>query len=399
MKRLQRILCLDDFEAAARDFLPRQIFTYIVEAAETRSTLVDNRAAFREWWFVPRILTNVSGASQKITLLGREFASAFGIAPMGISALSAYRGDLVLAAAAGEANIPMIMSSSSLIRLEDLAREHPHAWFQAYLPGDVDEITSMVTRVARAGFTHFVVTVDSQVSPNREHYVRGGFSSPLRPNLDLLWEGITHPSWTFGTFLRTLLRHGMPHFENNYARRGPPILSANVTREWSERGRLDWTHLAMIREMWKGPLIVKGILPVDDARRARDAGAEGIILSNHGGRQLDGAIAPLRVLPDVVAACPGYPVMLDGGVRRGTDVMKALALGAAFVWIGRPFNYAATIGGQSGVRHAIKLMQAEIERDMMMLGIRALDELGPHAVKRADGTGVAPHRGGSPAMQ
>jgi L-lactate dehydrogenase (cytochrome) len=157
--------------------------------------------------------------------------------------------------------------------------------------------------------------------------------------------------------------------------------------------------MAMIREMWKGPLIVKGILHVDDARRAHDAGVDGVILSNHGGRQLDGAIAPLRVLPEVVAACPGYPVMLDGGVRRGTDVLKALALGAAFVWIGRPFNYAATIGGHDGVRHAIKLMQAEIERDMMMLGIRALGELGPHAVKRAEGTGVAPHRGGPPAMQ
>jgi len=399
MKRLQPILCLDDFEAAARSFLPRQIFTYIVEAAETRSSLADNRAAFRDWWFVPRILTNVSGRSQKTILFGRQVGSAFGIAPMGISALSAYRGDLVLARAADEADIPMIMSSSSLIALEDLAREHPHAWFQAYLPGDINEIKAMVARVARAGFTHFVVTVDSQVSPNLEHYVRGGFSSPLRPNLQLFWEGITHPSWTFGTFLRTLLTDGMPHFENNYARRGPPILSANVSREWSDRGRLDWTHLAIIREMWKGRLIVKGILHVDDARLARDAGADAIILSNHGGRQLDGAIAPMRVLPEVVAACPGYPVMLDGGVRRGTDVLKALALGAAYVWIGRPFNYAASIGGLDGVRHAIKLMQAEIERDMMMLGVRALDELGTHTVKRADGSRVATRRGGSFATQ
>jgi L-lactate dehydrogenase (cytochrome) len=384
MKLLQRILCLDDFETAARDFLPRQIFTYIAEAAETRSTLVDNRAAYRDWWFVPRILTDVSGGSQTTTLLGREVASPFGIAPMGISALSAYRGDLVLAGAAGEANIPMIMSSSSLIPLEELAREHPYAWFQAYLTGDVDEVKAMVSRVARAGFTHFVVTVDSQVQPNREHYARGGFSSPLRPNLDLFWQGITHPTWTFGTFLRTLVRHGMPHYENNYARRGAPILSANVTREWSDRGRLTWAHLAMIRELWKGRLIVKGILHVDDAIRARDAGADAVILSNHGGRQLDGAIAPLRVLPEVVAACPGYPVMVDGGVRRGTDVLKALALGAAFVWIGRPFKYAAAIGGHAGVRHAIELMRAEIQRDMMMLGIRGLDELGPHSVRRVE---------------
>jgi L-lactate dehydrogenase (cytochrome) len=344
--------------------------------------------AFHDWWFVPRILTDVSGGSQKMTLLGREVASPFGIAPMGISALSAYRGDLVLAGAAGEAGIPMIMSSSSLIPLEDLAREHPHAWFQAYLPGDVDEIKTMVARVARAGFTHFVVTVDSQVSPNREHYVRGGFSfaaspqpGPLLARYHASVVDIRHVPAHAAEARHAALR------EQLRAPR-PPILSANVTREWSDRGRLDWTHLAMIRELWKGPLIVKGILHVDDARRARDSGRDAIILSNHGGRQLDGAIAPLRVLPEVVAACPGYPVMLDGGVRRGTDVLKALALGAAFVWIGRPFNYAASIGGHDGVRHAITLLRAEIERDMMMLGIRALDELGPHAVKRVDGTGI-----------
>ena len=159
-------------------------------------------------------------------------------------------------------------------------------------------------------------------------------------------------------------------------------LTINVTREWSDRGRLDWTHLAMIRAQWKGTLIVKGILHPDDARMARDAGADGVVLSNHGGRQLDGAVAALRVLPDVVAACPEIPVMLDGGIRRGTDVLKALALGAKFAWIGRPFNYAATIAGHDGVRHAIKLMQEEIHRDMMMLGITRLDELGIHRLTR-----------------
>ena len=382
MTRLSRILSLDDFEHAARRYLPRPVFGYIVEAAETRATLIDNRRAFGEWWFVPRVLTNVSGGSQQRTLFGKTYASPFGIAPMGISALSAYRGDLVLARVAGEANVPMIMSSSSLIRLEDLAREHNEAWFQAYLPGDADEIRAMIERVQRAGFRHFVVTVDSQVAPNREHYVRAGFSSPLKPSMSLFWQGITHPRWTFGTFLRTLAKYGMPHFENNYSKRGPPILAANVTRDWADRGRLDWTHLTLIRELWKGKLIVKGVLHSDDARRARDAGADGIILSNHGGRQLDGAVAPLRVLPDVVAAVPGFPVMLDGGVRRGTDVLKAIALGASFVFIGRPFNYAATIGGDDGVRRAIQLMQDEIQRDMMMLGITRLDELSPTTLMR-----------------
>jgi L-lactate dehydrogenase (cytochrome) len=277
----------------------------------------------------------------------------------------------------------MIMSSSSLIRLEEVAAESKSAWFQAYLPGDVEKNAALVERAARAGFEHLVVTVDSQVAPNYEHYTKGGFSSPLRPTLGLAWQGISHPRWLFGTFLRTLVRHGMPHFENNYATRGAPILSTSAVRAWSERGRLDWPQLARIRALWKGKLIVKGILHPDDARMAQDAGADAIVLSNHGGRQLDGAVAPLRVLPAVVAACPGTPVLIDGGIRRGTDVLKALALGAKFVLIGRPFNYAAAVAGAEGVRHAIGLLQAEIQRDMAMLGITRLDELSRERLMRA----------------
>jgi L-lactate dehydrogenase (cytochrome) len=301
---------------------------------------------------------------------------------MGISALSAYRGDLVLAREADAANIPMIVSSSGLIRLEEIAAASKSAWFQAYLPGDPEKNAALVERAARAGYGHLVVTVDSQVAPNYEHYRRGGFSSPLRPSLSLAWQGISHPRWLFGTFLRTLATHGMPHFENNYATRGAPILSSSVIRAWSERGRLDWSQLALVRAQWKGKLIVKGILHPDDARMARDAGADAIVLSNHGGRQLDGAVAPLRVLPQVVAACPGIPVIIDGGIRRGTDVLKALALGAKFVLIGRPFNYAASIAGAAGVRHAIKLLRDEIQGDMAMLGITKLDELSRERLMR-----------------
>jgi L-lactate dehydrogenase (cytochrome) len=271
----------------------------------------------------------------------------------------------------------MIMSGSSLIRMEDVVRESPDTWFQAYLPGDVPSITALVERVARAGFETLVITVDSQVAGNRENNVRAGFSTPLRPTFRLAWDGVTHPRWLCGTFLRTLLQHGMPHFENNFATRGAPIVSANVIRDYSDRGNLAWTHFEQIRRVWKGRLIIKGLLDTDDARLAREAGADGIIVSNHGGRQLDGAVSPLRVLPAIVAACPDIPVMMDCGVRRGTDVLKALALGARFVFVGRPFAYAAAIGGEAGVRHAIGLLADEIFRDMAMLGTTRLDELGP----------------------
>ena len=375
-RHLSRILCLDDFETAAKRYLPRPLFGYVAGAAETNSSLADNRAAFADYAFVPRVLVDVSHRTQTTTLFGHAYSAPFGIAPLGISALYAYRGDLVLARAAANGNVPMIMSGSSLIRLERVIEENRALWFQAYLPGDVAQITALVDRVARAGFETLVLTLDTQVPANRENNLRTGFSTPLRPSLRLAWDGISHPRWLFGTFLRTLIRHGMPHFENNYATRGAPILSPNVVRDYSDRGHLDWGDFANIRRQWKGRLVVKGILHAEDARLARDAGADGIIVSNHGGRQLDGAVSALRALPGIVAMCPDIPVMMDGGVRRGTDVLKALALGAKFVFVGRPFAFAAAVGGQQGALHAIDLLSAEISRDMAMLGIKSLSDLG-----------------------
>ena len=388
-RRLARILSLDDFEAAARRHLPRPVFGYVAGAVETDWTLRDNRRAFAEYGFLPRMLVDVSKRSPRTTLFGRAYATPFGIAPLGISALYAYRGDLVLAAAAQQANVPMIMSGSSLIPLEEVVAQSPATWFQAYLPGDEAAIVALLERVARAGFDTLVVTVDSQVAGNRENNIRAGFSTPLRPTPRLAFDGLTHPRWLFGTFLRTLARHGMPHFENNFATRGAPILSPSVLRDYSDRGHIGWTHWRAIRAMWKGRLVIKGILDKADAQRAREEGADGIVVSNHGGRQLDGAVSALRVLPGIVAACPDVPIMLDGGVRRGTDVLKALALGARFVFVGRPFGYAAAIGGLAGVLHAIALLRAEIERDMAMLGVNDVRELDPGRLVRIGGPAPA----------
>jgi len=374
-RRLRRILSLADFEAAARRHLPHPIFAYLSGGAEDNTSFAGNYAAFREFDLVPRVLVDVSKRTQATTLFGRSYASPFGVAPLGIGALSAYRADLVLARVAAEVNIPMVLSGSSLIRLEEVAAEGANAWFQAYLPGDTPRITALVERVARAGFEVLVLTLDTAVAANRENNERAGFSAPLRPSLRLAWDGVSHPRWLAGTLARTLLRHGMPHFENSYATRGVPIISPGVLREYAERGHLNWQHFAAVRRMWKGKLIVKGILAHEDARKACDSGADGIIVSNHGGRQLDGAVSPLRVLPGIAAACPGVPVMLDGGIRRGTDVIKALALGAKFVFLGRPFIFAASVGGGAGVRHAIEILASEIDRDMGLLGVTSLDQL------------------------
>jgi L-lactate dehydrogenase (cytochrome) len=392
--RLRKLLSLRDFETAARRHLPRALFEYIAGGAEDSASLYDNRAAFSEFGFVTRVLRNVSGRSQAVELLGRRYTSPFGIAPMGISALSAYRGDLVQARAAAAEGVPMIMSGSSLIPLEEVIAAAPETWFQAYLPGETAKIEALIDRVDRAGVRTLVLTVDTAVLANRENNIRAGFSTPLRPSWRLAWEGLTHPRWTIGTLLRTLISHGMPHFENSYATRGAPILSSRVARDFGAKDHLDWEHLALIRRQWKRTLVVKGIMNPDDARQVRDVGAEGLIVSNHGGRQLDGAVSPLRVLPEIVAAVGGdFPVMMDSGIRRGTDVLKALALGASFVFVGRPFNYAAAIAGEAGVRHAIRILADEIQRDLGLLGLMSIAEVKGAQLREL------PDRGPSPRLQ
>jgi L-lactate dehydrogenase (cytochrome) len=382
MSGLRWILKLDDFEPAARRHLPRPLMSYVSGGVEDFVTLRDNRAAFEEWGLLPRVLVGVGSRTSSVELLGKTYSQPFGIGPMGISAMTAYRGDLVLARCARDANIPMVLSGSSLIRMEEVVAANPDAWFQAYLPGDVARIDPLIDRITKAGYTTLMLTVDTPATPNREHNLRNGFTSPLRPSLSLAWQGLSHPRWLFGNFLPTLMRHSMPHFENSYAERGVAILSRGVMRDFGERGHLDWTHVARIRDRWQGKLVIKGIMHPDDACLARHHGADAVVVSNHGGRQLDTTVSALRVLPEVVAACPEIAVMMDGGIRRGTDALKALALGARFVWVARPFNYAAAIAGNAGVKHAIALLASEIDRDMAMLGVRAIAELSPRHLRR-----------------
>jgi L-lactate dehydrogenase (cytochrome) len=374
-RRLASILNLHDLDRSAKRHLPRPIYGYIANVAEDGHTARANRSAFDAYSFLPRALVDVSAISLETELLGQRYALPVGIAPMGISALSAYRGDLVQAQAAAKAGIPMILSGSSLIPMEEVLNNGKTDWFQAYLPGDHAGIEALIERVHNAGFDKLVITVDYPVPPNSDNNTRSGFSSPLRPSLRLAYDGLIRPRWLFGTFLRTLLNHGMPHFENNYATRGIAIISGNVKRDFSGRSHLNWSYLELVRQLWPGKLVVKGILHPDDARRARDLGADGIIVSNHGGRQLDGTVSALEALPSVVAAVGELPVMVDSGFRRGTDVLKALALGARFVFIGRPFNYAAAYAGEEGVSHTIGLLKDELQRDMALLGLTRIDEV------------------------
>ena len=370
---LNDILCLEDFEAPARRFLPRPIFGFISGGVETNASLTGNRAAFSEFEFMPNVLVNTKARHQKTTLFGRTYDLPFGFPPMGATALAAYRGDDVLAKVAAELNTVMIQSGASLVSMEHVREIGPTAWFQAYLPGEPEIITPLVERAQRAGFEVLVLTVDVQVSANRENNVRSGYSSPLKPTPRLAWDCMLRPRWLLGTFGRTVLNHGMPHLENMGFPRIPIL--GNIERPRMARDGLCWEHVELMRKIWKGKLVLKGVLSRHDVRIARESGVDGIMVSNHGGRQLDGTVAPLRALPGAVAEAGGMAIMMDSGIRRGTDVLKALAMGAHFVFVGRPFLYAASIAGEAGVLHAASLLKEEISRNMAMLGISSPAEM------------------------
>ena len=366
-RALQGILSLHDFEPAARRVLPHCIFGYVAGGVEDEISLRENRAAFAKWVFRPRILNDVSRRRTVTHLLGRTYAAPFGIAPMGGAALLNFRADFALATAAAERNIPYVLSGASLTAMERVSAANGAAWFQAYLPPNRRDVPPLLARIAKSGFEILVITVDVPVEGNRENNMRNGFTSPLRPSLRLVRDGLLHPRWLFATALRTLLREGMPHFENYGPTRGASILSSSATID-TVRDLLCWKDIEDVRRQWKGKLVIKGVLAREDARIARESGADGIVVSNHGGRQLDGVMASLQALPAVAAEAKTMAVLFDGGVRRGSDVLKALALGAHFVFIGRPFLYAAATAGQAGVARAIDLMHKEIERNLAMLG-------------------------------
>ena len=337
-RSLRRYLCLEDFEPVARQRLPRQIYGYYAGAAETGAACRASRAGYERLALIPRVLVDTRARSTAKKLFGTSYSLPVGIAPMGISGLSTFQGDLVLAQAARDEQALMVASATSLIPLERLRAEGGARWFQTYLPGEPERIEAMLSRVAAAGFETLVLTADVPVAANRENNVRTGFSMPLKPNLRLLLDGMCHMRWSLGTFGRTLLQ-GMPRFENMDSFRGPAILSRTVERAIGARDGLSWSHLALMRRLWPGKLVIKGILSPDDVALARQEGVDGVWISNHGGRQLDSAIAPLAVLREAVVQAGGMAVMIDGGIRRGTDVLKALALGADFVFVGRPFLY------------------------------------------------------------
>ena len=368
------LLALDDFERHARRRLPKMIYQYVRGGVETGQGIAGNFDAYQRFKFIPRMFRDVSGRSQATSLFGHTWQHPFGVAPLGGASFVAYQADIALAKAARQMNVPMILSGSSLVKLEDVHAANPDAWFQAYLAGDQPRIDRLVDRVAAAGYQTLVVTGDTPMLGNREHNMRSGFSMPIKITPKVAFQSAINPRWLLGTVAQTFLRHGAPHFENTDAERGPPMMSSKV-RNTHARDQLCWKNVEAIRKKWRGNLVIKGLMSPEDAFIARDLGADAVILSNHGGRQLDHTIPPLLTLAEIAAKKGEMKVIIDSGIRRGTDVMKAMALGADFVFLGRPFLYASVIDGQRCVEHAMHILRDEIDRDLALLGVRTPAEL------------------------
>ncbi len=312
-------------------------------------------------------------------LFGKSFDAPFGIAPTGAAGLYCFEADIELARAAQAANVPFVLSTASFTAMERVAQATGGTkWFQLYMSKDREAAERLVMRARDAGFEALVVTTDVPVGANREYNLRNGFEIPFHLNLANMIDGARHPRWLIDVFLRTLLDSGVPRFQNVDTNTGGRIIAKDLGQFRARRDALDWSDLRWLREIWPHKLMVKGILTAEDARLAADNGADGIFVSNHGGRQLDGAISPMTALPEIVDAVGGrIAIMLDSGIRRGTDVVKALALGADMVFVGRAPLYGVTVAGQAGAEHALALLKSEVDRVMALLGCRRIGDLGP----------------------
>jgi len=375
--RFTHALNIEDLRQLAKRRLPRIVFDYIDGGAEFELTLRENSRAFDDVTFRPRNAVAIPVCDLRTTVLGAELELPVILAPVGSTRLFYPRGEIVAARAAAQAGTAYALSTLSGCRLEEVkAASSGPLWYQLYLVGGRDVAAEAINRAQNEGFSALVVTIDTPVSGFRERDFRNGIKSLLGRNilktLPHLGQFIMKPRWLAG-FLRD---GGLMKFANVVVPGEGPMSYADVSVAL-EKAVITWDDLRWIREEWKGPLVVKGVLTGDDARRAADEGARAVVVSNHGGRQLDGVPATLQVLPEVVEAVNGQvEVLLDGGIRRGSDIAKAICLGARAVLIGRAYAYGLAAAGQAGVSRSLEILKDDLIRTLKLLGCASVAELG-----------------------
>jgi len=363
----------------ARRRLPKGIFEYIDRGAEDETALAYNRRCFQRIRMRPKILVDVSVRTPEIELFGRKQALPLLVSPTAATGLVRHKGEIDLARAAAKANIPFCAATEAITAFEEVvAATKGNIWFQLYFWKDRRLSYGLVDRAREAGIDTLLVTVDTAVLPKREYNLRNGYDVPLRPSLRNLCDVATHPRWFVDVLLRYLLKGGMPRHGNYPEVYRRPVTGGKIADEINLDATVAWADIAELRRYWKGRLVIKGILRVEDALTAAAHGVDGVIVSNHGGRNFDSAVAPAEVLPEIAEKVGERLVILaDSGIRRGSDVVKLLALGAKAVLVGRAFIYGTAVGGEAGAADAINMLGDEIDRTMAFLGCRSVQEIGP----------------------
>lgn len=374
----RRTISIEELRQFARRQVPNFALEYVEGGSESEKTLHWNSEALDSIRLVPNTLVDTSSRHQRTTLFGQEINSPLIIAPTGLNGMLSNRGDIALARAAAKTGIPFSLSTLSNASLEDVAKEAAgRLWMQLYVMSDRELTRNIIARADKANYEALVFTSDANIFGHREWDQRN-YRQPAKLSLRNMFDVARHPKWV----LDVLIPNGVPRFENIIDFMPPEAQTAQGGVAFVPKlfdAKISWDDVAWLRETWPRKLIIKGILNGADAKRAADLGCDGIVVSNHGGRQLDSAVAPIEVLPEIVEAVGNKTtIIIDSGFRRGTDIIKAIALGADAVMIGRPTLYGLAAGGEAGVAHALSILTSEIDRVLGQTGSRSLEDVGPH---------------------
>jgi (S)-mandelate dehydrogenase len=371
----RRALDIEELRLVARHRVPAFVFEYLEGGSEDEVTLANNRSAFERVRFVHRSLVDVSVRSLAATVFGQPAALPVAIGPTGFNGLYWRNGDIALARAAKAAGVPFTASTVSSDSLEAIAAEAGRLWFQLYVIRDAAAVDSLLARADAAGCEAMMVTVDSPTIGNRA-WDKRNYARPMKLTWRAKFDVLTHLRWLFGVFLP----RGLPGFGSlaEFLPKGSGAVDGARYISSQMNASLAWDDVARLRERWKRKFLIKGLLARDDVERAMAIGVDGVVLSNHGGRQLDGDTAALDVLPDIARMVAGkITLMVDGGFRRGSDVAKALALGADLVLLGRTTLYGIAAAGEAGARHALEILRGELDRVLALVGCPNVEDLGP----------------------
>jgi isopentenyl diphosphate isomerase/L-lactate dehydrogenase-like FMN-dependent dehydrogenase len=370
---------IEDLRQLAKKRLPRGMFEYIDRGAEDEIALRHNRNVYRSLKIKNRVLIDVSKRSTATEIFGKKLAMPYGISPTASAGLMSDGGEVGLARAAAKMGIPCTVATNSLTAMEEIhATAGGNLWFQLYMWVDVNLRMAFVDRIRSVGFNTLLVTVDGSVGANREHDRKNGFSMPLRYSPTLIAQVLSKPGWCWRVLAPQYLKRGAFR-KANY----PPELASKLTDKvvdhvYTKTDTQCWDDIKRIRDAWPGNLLIKGLQSAEDAVMAAESGLDGVVLSNHGGRYLDSAPAPLQVVPEVRAAVGDrFTIIIDSGARRGSDIVKALALGADMVMSGRPTLYGSAAAGEAGAYRALEIFQTEMDRIMAQLGLNHVGEIGP----------------------